>query len=191
MSQYFNLDDYLSKDEQVEVNNNNNINNILLKQQQQNSKWLINYKEDDGPSCSLCGESFNKSRKNVKCIFCDFDCCLSCMKKYLFDTKKEAHCMNCRKDWSFNFLIKNTPNSFYNVELRNHRAKILLEQEHSLLPEVKYIAITNLILRKFHKVVLLLSTIAFKEMEGRDTKRKLFLTALFATFPEYLHRNCS
>lgn len=87
--------------------------------------------------CNICCEKLNKGhRKEVKCPYCDFICCLSCFKRYLLDST-DLDCMSCHKELSLNFIKETTPKNFHNGEYREKRAKDLLSKEKSLLPSTQ------------------------------------------------------
>lgn len=88
--------------------------------------------------CYICCDSYNKSTKSeVKCYFddCNYSACKTCVRTYLMNSTKDAHCMNCKKKWDENFVIKNLNRSFFDKEYKDHRKKLLLEREISKLPE--------------------------------------------------------
>lgn len=86
-------------------------------------------------SCQVCCETFNKSTlKPVKCSFCEFETCLACAKKYLVESMEDAHCMNCKREWTREMLIDLFPKSFVMTDYKKHRESILVEREKSLLP---------------------------------------------------------
>ena len=86
--------------------------------------------------CAVCCENFNmSSKKKIKCPYCDYCACKSCVRQYLTTTTKEPHCMNCKKAWSQNFMVIELDRSFNTKEYKNHRKSILLEGEVSKLPE--------------------------------------------------------
>lgn len=72
---------------------------------------------------------------------CSFLCCRTCVKKYLLSKQnKNPMCMACKSEWDFGFLSENTENSFHNKTYREHRAKILLEEEKAMLPTSQHLA---------------------------------------------------
>ncbi len=90
--------------------------------------------------CGVCCESTNKSkRKPITCGYCQYLSCLSCTKHYLLDTFHEPHCMNCRREWSHSFLIKNL-GSFMKNEYRAKREVLLLEREKTTIPALLPVA---------------------------------------------------
>ena len=94
-------------------------------------------------TCNICCEKFNKSTcKSVVCGFgdCGFKCCKTCTRTYLMGTTSDPHCMNCKKTWDDDFLIKNLNKSFYEKDYKNHRKELLMERELSKLPETMIVA---------------------------------------------------
>ena len=85
--------------------------------------------------CQICCEKLNKStRLAVKCNYCEFTNCRSCFQRYLLDSHIDAHCMNCKKIFTRDFLADNCTNVFITKNLKTHRENILLDREKSLLP---------------------------------------------------------
>jgi len=86
--------------------------------------------------CSICCEKFNKSTlKPIKCGFCiNFTACLCCVKRYLLETTQNAHCMNCKHEWSTIHLVENIPKVFINNEYKKRRQELMLERERSMMP---------------------------------------------------------
>lgn len=88
--------------------------------------------------CGICCEKLDKkTRKKISCPYCEYVCCLSCFKHYLLDTSEDAHCMNCRKTLSLDFIAQVTPKIFHNQEYRKKRTDIAVELEKSLLPHTQ------------------------------------------------------
>ena len=89
--------------------------------------------------CSICCEKINKStHKLVTCTFCPvadtFQPCLTCVKRYLLETTQNAHCMNCKHEWSRVDLYTRLPKVFLNGEYKARRQEISLEKEKSMMP---------------------------------------------------------
>ena len=86
--------------------------------------------------CPICLEIFNKSiRKEIKCGFCDYCACKTCIRTYLVGTPLDPHCMNCKKSWDQKFMIHNLNRSYCTNEYKEHRKGQLLEREMSKMPE--------------------------------------------------------
>ena len=90
--------------------------------------------------CNVCTFPTNAStRKEIKCPFCSFVCCKTCVRAYLVSIPDEPKCMNpeCKHEWTLEFVSGVTPKSFHNKEYRNHRANVLISREKSILPETQ------------------------------------------------------
>ena len=91
---------------------------------------------EETEDCAICCDDFNKStKKKVKCEYCNYCACKSCVRQYLTTTTKDPHCMNCKKAWGQHFMVVNLDRSYNTKEYKNHRKGILLESEISKLPE--------------------------------------------------------
>lgn len=89
--------------------------------------------------CSICCEKINKStHKLVVCTFCpvkdEFQPCLTCVRRFLLETTQNAHCMNCKHEWSRVDLHSRLPKVFLNGEYKARRQEISLEKEKSMMP---------------------------------------------------------
>lgn len=88
--------------------------------------------------CSVCTDPFNKmSRKPITCPDCSYAACFSCVKTYLLGTVHEAHCMNCRKEWTLDMLNEQFTKSFLHDEYRKMREIVLFEEEKTYLPPLQ------------------------------------------------------
>ena len=99
--------------------------------------------------CPICCEQFNNStKKKITCNDndCGFSACKSCVRTYLLGTTADPHCMNCKKEFSDEFLVASLNKNFCDKEYKNHRKEFLLEREISKLPEAMEAA------EKFNKV---------------------------------------
>jgi hypothetical protein len=85
--------------------------------------------------CTVCIEKLNNStRKEITCSFCQYSVCRSCIETYILSTVDDPHCMNCKKEWSVDYLRDNLTKTFCDTKLKKHREDILYEKEKSLLP---------------------------------------------------------
>jgi len=94
-------------------------------------------------NCCICAESFNHSnRREVKCEYCDFVACRTCFETYLL-SQTTSHCMlsneQCGKIWTRQFISNNFTMAFVNHKYKEHRERILFEQELSLMPATQLI----------------------------------------------------
>ena len=88
-------------------------------------------------NCSVCCENFNKStRCKIECLHsnCKFSSCKNCVRTYLLGSALDPHCMNCRKQWDQDFIVKHLNRSFIYGEYKNHRKNLLLDIELSKIP---------------------------------------------------------
>lgn len=85
--------------------------------------------------CEVCCEPFNLStHKRVKCPYCPFNACSSCVEKYILDSPDDPHCMACRKGWNREILCNNLSVKFVTKTLKARREELLFERERSLMP---------------------------------------------------------
>ena len=85
--------------------------------------------------CPICIEKFNRSnRKEIVCSFCQHTSCRTCTETYILNSTAEPSCMNCKKDWSVDFVRDNMTKTFCETKLKEHRENILYDREKSLLP---------------------------------------------------------
>ena len=85
--------------------------------------------------CQICGEKFNKIKKQTECVKCNFVCCKHCVQQYILSRVDEPHCMNCKTQFSEEFLYENVNKTFMNQTYRNHKKEILFDIEKSRIPE--------------------------------------------------------
>jgi len=90
-------------------------------------------------SCEVCCEKYNKSTHNkVRCESsgCGYEACKVCVRTYLLGTTNDPHCMNCKNQWSPQFLVNNLNKSYMDSDYKKHRKKLLAEREISRTPEL-------------------------------------------------------
>ena len=90
-------------------------------------------------SCEVCCEKYNKSTHNkVKCESsgCGYEACKVCVRTYLLGTTNDPHCMNCKNQWTSQFLVSNLNKSYMDSDYKKHRKKLLAEREISRTPEL-------------------------------------------------------
>ena len=107
-----------------------------------NTNDNVDTKQKVYDDCPICCEH-RKITSWVKCPYCDFSCCRSCVKRYLLDDNSmNPKCMqpSCGKDWSLGFIAENTRQEFHNKKYRDHRANIMMQLEKSLLPGTQAMA---------------------------------------------------
>ena len=87
-------------------------------------------------SCDICTEPFtSKTRKNVPCGNCNLNACKECVKRYLLSNNKDPHCMKCKTLWDNYFLKTNIDKTFVTKTYKDHRKKIALDRQLSMLPD--------------------------------------------------------
>ena len=108
--------------------------------------------------CNICCQTITKTvRKEIKCPYCEFTCCITCFKKYLLESPNTADCMNCHKELSLDFIAETTPKTFHNNEYRKKRVNNLLSKEMSLLPDSQHLVEREKIKRSYEEKLILLS----------------------------------
>lgn len=94
-------------------------------------------------TCGICCENYNNStHTKVTCEYndCKYDACKTCIRTYLVGTSSDPNCMNCKKTWTEQFLVKNLNRTFCEKEYKQHRKELLVERELSKLPETMIFA---------------------------------------------------
>lgn len=82
--------------------------------------------------CNICITKYNKSfNKEIKCLYCNYSCCLTCVKKMMIDMGEE--CPECKKGWSKEFIRSNTPKVWFDGEYKQKRKEAMFEREKTLL----------------------------------------------------------
>jgi hypothetical protein len=82
--------------------------------------------------CNICADD---CKEFIQCRFCDFEVCKVCTTKYLLESINEPHCMNCKKNWDREFLIKSISLSWYDGKYKPSRKQVLFDREKSLFTE--------------------------------------------------------
>ena len=87
-------------------------------------------------SCVVCAENYTiSSRKKIQCLYCQYECCALCIKKYLLSNCHDPCCMNCKHSWNREFLDSTLSRNFRIKEYKKHRENVLFERESSFFPE--------------------------------------------------------
>lgn len=85
--------------------------------------------------CPVCLDKFTGSvRKEVKCQYCQYSVCVTCVKRYMLSSVEDPHCMNCRRAWNRDFIDSYLTITFRKGPLKKHREDILLDREKARLP---------------------------------------------------------
>ena len=102
--------------------------------------------KDEYQDCPICCDT-RRVKAWVQCPDCSFACCRGCTKRYLKESgSMTPNCMShgCKKQWDFEFVAENTHQAFHNKEYRDHRAKLLMQREKSLLPATQPLAVEEI-----------------------------------------------
>ena len=95
-------------------------------------------------NCSICDEKLNKSNhKPVVCKGCDegIVACKSCVKRYMMTSiTLLPQCMNCRTEWSDEFVAQSIDRTFLSGEYKTHLREVVFEREMSKMPATMPIA---------------------------------------------------
>lgn len=88
--------------------------------------------------CVVCRDKFSlRVRKPIHCPYCQFCCCMSCFKQYLLSSASEPACMECKVQFSYEFMIATLPLTFWHNDYKDFRKNLLLAKEESLLPDTQ------------------------------------------------------
>ena len=120
--------------------------------------------------CGICCETYNKStHSKVSCEYadCKYDACKACVRMYLTSTTQDPNCMNCKKTWSEEFLVKNLNKVFCEKEYKQHRKNLLLDREMSKMPETMAFA------EQQKKIQVQQQHISEVDIEIRELNKKL------------------
>lgn len=95
-------------------------------------------------NCSICDEKLNKStHKPISCKGCDEGviACKTCVKKYMLTSiTLLPQCMNCRMEWSDEFISQTMDRTFITGDYKNHLREVVLEREMSKMPATMAVA---------------------------------------------------
>lgn len=89
-------------------------------------------------TCIICCEKQTPQRE-VTCIFCGFTSCRKCVERYITDST-QASCMNCQKEWSYDFLTGAMTKVFMSKVYMLKHKDLLFEREKAFLPSTQYYA---------------------------------------------------
>lgn len=90
--------------------------------------------------CPICAENYTSvKRKYIVCPNdrCNFSCCSACLRTYLLDNPLQFHCMSCRSGFTYDFLTKYLPKSYFTKEWAPKQEEALYEREKALLPSTQ------------------------------------------------------
>jgi len=88
--------------------------------------------------CPVCCNAYTADqRKPIACPGCNYAACVSCVKTYLLGSLSDPACMSCGLYWCRAFLGASLPATWLNGDLKKHRERVLMDREHSLMPETQ------------------------------------------------------
>ena len=149
------------------------LNEIKFIETKNISKQIRKRKPKITNECGICADTLNRSnRKEVKCLFCNYSACRSCIEQYLLQSN-ESICMNCKAVWNREFLDENLTKVFMKGKYKKRREDILMDKQKALLQATLPIAET----RKNAKIRL-----------GEISERRDYLYEQIRTMNEELHK---
>lgn len=82
-------------------------------------------------ACECCELKYtSKLRYPIKCYYCNFTSCSKCVEKFLINFSNGINqCMNCKKIWSYTFMMDNLTKTFMNKTYRLFKIDILYKRE--------------------------------------------------------------
>lgn len=108
-------------------------------------------------TCPVCFSEYNtRTRKPVKCAYCDYTMCVDCLKSYLLTVADDPKCMSCARGFTDDHLESMTNKTFIKNEFRKAAIKVLMDRERSLLPDTLEKFEVTIQLQKIHKRVVLI-----------------------------------
>ncbi len=91
--------------------------------------------------CNICIEQCNIL---LHCSFCDFGACKKCLSRFLLESINEASCMNCKKNYDREYLIKVFGLYWFDNKYKPSRKQILFDRQKALFTEtVQYVEIAK------------------------------------------------
>ncbi len=134
--------------------------------------------------CPICAY---EEEKFIVCQFCSFEYCVDCFTKHLLSLKVLfPFCMNCKHVFDLDFIAMNTVPNFHNKKYRDHRAKILVEHEKSLLPQTQEAANKQ---KKIREVKYQIGVLNARIKESERLYHILIGRAYASTFDAAQNRN--
>ena len=89
-------------------------------------------------TCPICADNYNQSTLvKVTCEnpTCNFECCKTCIRTYVTSTTKDPHCMECKRQYTPEFLARNLNQTWLKKQYKQHRMQLLFEREIAQIPE--------------------------------------------------------
>ena len=89
--------------------------------------------------CQICDYKMNlTTRKPVKCPYCDFETCRTCVETYVLgDTTIKCMSPQCNRQWTRQHIHSIFTATFIRGRLKSHREQLLFDNERALLPSTQ------------------------------------------------------
>jgi hypothetical protein len=145
-------------------------------------------------NCEICANTFTSYvREPIKCEYCEFVACKTCCSTYLLSINVPG-CMNleCKGEWSKQFISDKFTKVFATTKLREHRSEVLYQEQQSLMPEAQLsceadekqrllrknlVALRNKMIRLnesiYHDKLLLRTALTDLEAEAEDVRHSI------------------
>lgn len=83
--------------------------------------------------CIICVEKFTKTRKSIRCPYCQYETCHKCVETYLMENTIVPQCMNCKREWNMEFLRTYLPRTFMDKKYKEHQKQAILSEAETQL----------------------------------------------------------
>ncbi len=127
--------------------------------------------------CNICIDPITHINKNIVCIFCDFECCKTCFKRYITDPDHYFKCMSCNEEFDRSRLSNYMGMVFINTEYKTIKENILYELEKSMLPATQLILDKEILIAKLHESKIIEREKQYKELETVKKEHKKFISS--------------
>ena len=90
-------------------------------------------------SCPLCCETWGPRVQKTSCLYCEYEACQGCLKRYILGSNTEPKCMNpgCGKPWTNSHLFGMLPKQFIAGEYKKHREHVLADREMAFMADTQ------------------------------------------------------
>ena len=125
----------------------------------------------ESTDCSVCAEQFTSVvRTKITCMQCSYKACKTCVTRYLLSQVVDAHCMNCRTGWNREFMDQHMTKAFRTGPWRDHRKKMIVIREKTLLPNFQVYATAK---KNIDRLVPILTKAMKDEIDYNNILNKL------------------
>lgn len=84
--------------------------------------------------CTVCCEDVSSNQVS-QCVYCEYKCCKTCLKRYISETSEDANCMNCKNVFSLEHIETMLSKTWIQKDYKKIREDILMDREKSMLPD--------------------------------------------------------